>query len=167
MTYQMNASDGLLKSQLSRQLNREGFEYWNSIRGHRAMPRRADFDPFAIPRILHSVLFIEVLRPEIDFLYRVVGSRWAEAFGRNDTGRRMSELPHQRQPSQVWSAARHVVDTGRPLLPDVPYVGRNAAFKEIEVLIMPLSGKTDQVDYLLVTIDFLRFAPGERLPGRN
>jgi hypothetical protein len=141
---------------LNQRVNQNAAEYWNRIRGNRRIPLRQDFDPTDIPRVLPSIIMLEVVRPELDFRYRLMGTRWVDHFGRNDTGRLMSDLEHQRPPSKVWSAAEKVTREAMPLAPDLPYVGKLFGNREIEVLMSPLSREGDMVDFLLVTVDFNR-----------
>jgi hypothetical protein len=139
---------------LKRKINQEACAYWNSIRGSRRIPMRSDFDPAGIRRLLPSVILLDVLRPEFDFRYRLIGTRWVMHFGRDYTGLLMSKIKHQRQPSRVWDAVSKVVQDGMPLSPDLPYVGHLFGGREIEVLISPLSRGGEQVDLLFVTVDF-------------
>lgn len=119
------------------------------------MPARSDMDPLDIPRILPSVMLLDVLSDPQDFRYRLIGTRWVWHFERDDTGRLMSEVPHQNAPSRVWTACRSVVELRRPLSPaNLPYVGRRHGFSAIEALIMPLSRDGETVDMLFVTVDF-------------
>lgn len=144
-----------LRESLKRRVNREACDYWNRIRGERRIPLRRDFDPIDIPRILASIILLDVIGPELDFRYRLMGTRWVAHFGRDDTGRLMSEIEHQKPPSKVWDAVSQVVAEAMPLTPDLPYVGRLFGSREIEVLISPLSKEGDRVDMLLVTVDFI------------
>lgn len=99
---------------LKRKINQEACAYWNSIRGSRRIPMRSDFDPAGIRRLLPSVILLDVLRPEFDFRYRLIGTRWVMHFGRDYTGLLMSKIKHQRQPSRVWDAVSKVVQEGMP-----------------------------------------------------
>ena len=143
-----------LRAGLQCPASRVGFDYWNRIRESRALPLRSKFDPFDIPAILPSVILLQVMRPDIDFLYRIVGSRWVDYFSRDDTRCLMSTIEHQKPPSMIWDANSRVVETRMPLVPDLPYVGARAKYREIECCLMPLSDRGEQVDYIFVTVDF-------------
>lgn len=145
---------GRLRSSLRQKLNQDACDYWASIRRDRLIPLRRDLDPTDIPRLLPSVILIEVIRPGPDFRYRLIGTRWVEHFGRDYTGAMMSELPHQRPPSSVWSAVQAVVDHRMPMSPELPYAGRLFRGRKIEVLILPFSKSGKDVDFLFVTVDF-------------
>jgi hypothetical protein len=140
---------------ICRPVNAAAFRYWNSIRDGRDMPARTDLDPLDIPQLLPSIILLDVLHEPRDFRYRLVGTRWVWHFDRDDTGRLMSDLPHQRAPSRVWDACCAVVAQRRPHLPaDIPYVGKQPGYSAIEPLIMPLSRDGFNVNMLFVTVDF-------------
>lgn len=63
-------------------------EYWNAKRGSRALPPPASFVPGEVRGNLAWVTLIDVLSPEEgEFRYRVVGSRVADYFLRDGTGK--------------------------------------------------------------------------------
>ncbi len=74
---------------------REVFTYWDTLRGSRPMPERADFDPVHIPRHLPGILFIEVEGIDENgigiYRYRVVGTTEVENRGHNPTGKLVRE----------------------------------------------------------------------------
>ena len=142
-------------SQLRHPTNQASLAYWQSQCGDRPMPARADLDPLDIPKLLPQVLLIDVNRTQHDFRYRVVGTRLADYMLADYTGKWMSEIEHQRPPSQVFSACETVVERREPIIGNVPYVGKYADYKTVEALIMPLSSDGETVDMLFVTVDFL------------
>lgn len=74
---------------------RQFYDYWNEIRGDRRMPRRADFDPMAVPRHLPGILLVDVEGLRADgkgrFRYRVAGDLEIAARGFNPTGMRVED----------------------------------------------------------------------------
>jgi hypothetical protein len=76
-----------LNSGLSR--HRDLFAYWNTVRGNRPMPTRADIDPIDIVPILPFVGIVE--RRESGYFWRLVGTAIVENFGRDPTGLRYGE----------------------------------------------------------------------------
>ena len=64
------------------------YRHWDGLCGGRAMPRRPDFDPLALPALLGNLILIDVLgRAPLRFRYRLVGSKLTERIGRDMTGR--------------------------------------------------------------------------------
>jgi hypothetical protein len=70
---------------------RELTAYWQSRRGDRFAPRRADIDPADIRTHMPNLLLLDVL-PGNQYRYRLVGTALAEGPGRNATGRLLSEV---------------------------------------------------------------------------
>ncbi len=141
--------------QLRHPTNQAAFAYWDEIRAGRLMPSRAELNPADIRSILPCVFLLDVASDPLDFRYRLIGTKMASHLNRDLTGSWMSELPHQRPPSRIWSACARVVETREPLSSDTPYVGKHHEFKQTEDLIMPLSADGATVNMLFVTADFL------------
>src|SRR3546814_8165607 len=71
------------------------------------------------------------------------------------TGRRRSEIPHQKPPSRLWENFSTVVETARPLITQVPYIGQHKDFLAAQDLITPLSEDGRTVTMLFNLVDFL------------
>jgi hypothetical protein len=65
--------------------------YWESKRNGRAMPSRADIDPLEMKEHLGWLILADVLANYEDFRFRLVGTRVTDYFGRDITGKRLSE----------------------------------------------------------------------------
>lgn len=75
-------------------LLRELFDYWSELRGAQALPRRAAFDPFALPRLLPFLIVNEVERgPDgrARIRIRLEGQSVADARGWSAKGRYVDE----------------------------------------------------------------------------
>ncbi len=66
--------------------------YWDRKRGARAMPMRADIDPLELRKHMGSLVLVDVLPGMTDFRMRLIGTRIAEAYGRESTGKLLSSL---------------------------------------------------------------------------
>jgi hypothetical protein len=73
-------------------------QYWDRKRGARAMPTRADVDPAELREHLGWLYLIDVLPDLTDFRYRLLGSHMTEAYGRDSTGKTVSELYQESHP---------------------------------------------------------------------
>ncbi len=138
---------------------RDGYDYWNAKRGQRAMPSRADLDPAEIKPLLPHVILMDVLRGTafgpLDFRYRLIGTLVDDHSSGRFTGRLMSEVPHQRPPSRLWSNLEWVTTERRPKVSRVPYAGPHRDFLSVVDIVMPLSRDGGQVDMLFCLIDFV------------
>ena len=65
--------------------------YWERLRGARAMPSRMDITPWDMKAHLPHVLLADVVEGGADFRYRLVGSQLHRYFAGNPTGKLMSE----------------------------------------------------------------------------
>jgi hypothetical protein len=61
------------------------YDYWNALRGDRAMPARADVDPATIPKLLPHIIMYDVAA-EGGYSIRLVGEEVVRFVGRNATG---------------------------------------------------------------------------------
>lgn len=134
----------------------EGCAYWRSKIFDGRLPARSDIDPAEIPRLLPSVVLLDVVREDtLDMRYRLIGTRVAEHCFSDYTGLRFSEIEHQRAPSKLLDSCRLVAETGRPLLANSDYVGPHQGFRRVHDAILPLAEDGRSVDTLLAFVDFL------------
>lgn len=135
---------------------RLGYRYWDSKRAGRRMPARVDIDPAEMVPFLSHVVLMDVLRDPLDFRYRLMGTTVDSHMTRHYTGLRLSEVPHQRSPSAIWTNFETVARDGAPLQTNVPYVGPHKEFLRVQDMIMPLSADGRTVDILFAVVDFVR-----------
>lgn len=132
--------------------------YWQGLRRGRTMPARADLDPAAIPKLLTSVLLVDVLRDPLDFRYRLVGSDIDAISHRNFRGVRFSEILHMRRGNRLWAQYQEVAKTGRPPWSEVPYVGADPFIRRMLHCLMPLGVDGKTVDMIFAVVDIERMA---------
>lgn len=134
----------------------EALAYWESKRAGRRMPARVDIDPSEIRSLLPYVILLDVAHDPLDFRYRLIGTEIEEHLLVRLSGKWMSEIPHQRPPSRIWSNCRAVIEARAPLRSDTPYVGSRRDFVVSRDVLMPLSDDDSDVTMLFVVIDYLR-----------
>jgi hypothetical protein len=127
--------------------------YWLDRRGAAEMPSWVAMNTrlFDVLRP-HSILF-DVEREPLDFRYAEIGSRIVAVSNADNTGRRISELPHQRPPSRVWEHFTGALDARAPVKGALPYVGRSRDIGGAFQIVMPLADDGRTVDRLLVCVD--------------
>ena len=131
------------------------YEYWKLKRGERAMPSRRDMDPAEITKILPHLILLDVRQQPLDFRYRLIGTKMDEHMLGRYTGLWMSQIPHQRPPSRIWSNCRRVALEARPVHGDTPYIGKGKEYLTTEDLLMPLSDDGQTVQMLFITVAFV------------
>ncbi len=133
----------------------QSLAYWESIRGARSAPRRDDFDPTDIPRLLSHVVFLEVVEGGSDFRFRVIGDAVRSASFGNHTGRLVGSLPHIAPEGPLMSTLRTAVTTCSPVRSAVPYEGPRAEINLRDHVVLPLTDEAGAVSHLLLTVDLV------------
>lgn len=125
---------------------------WESWRGKRCMPARADFQPEDLRYLLGNLFLLDVV-PQADGLprlrYRLFGSAVARYRGYDLTGRFLDQHPDASFAAAASQAYAPVLAARRPLWADVN--GRSAAglLFGFEALVLPLSSDGENVDMVL------------------
>ena len=127
--------------------------YWLERRGSAEMPSWAGMNTRLFDTLRpHSILF-EVEHEPLDFRYAEIGSRVVAVSNADNTGRRISELAHQRPPSRVWEHFTGALDARAPVKGALPYVGRSRDIGGAFQIVLPLADDGHTVDRLLVCVD--------------
>lgn len=139
-----------------------GLAYWNSRRGDRAMPTRADLDPADIRRLLPNVVLIDVLHEPLDFCFRLLGTEVDRIVAGNLQGWRFSEIPHMRQGSTLWAQHAAVVAGRQPSICTIDYVGPDRHVgRQIRQLHAPLTdGQGIEVVMIFTILQIERLSGG-------
>ncbi len=175
-------------STVQTEVNPAGFEnpvlarlhaYWNSKRGNRAMPSRADIVPSEIKDYLGWVAILEVFPDLSDFRYRLIGTLVAKYWLHDHTGQTVSEAFAKSGPTAVKGvkamfrkcAREHAILRSHG---EADWIGRG--FEAFECICLPLSDDGVHVNMILHAFVFDRSdvmlareiarANGGRLPTR-
>jgi hypothetical protein len=144
------------------------FDYWNALRGDRPMPRRADVDPVAIPKLLPNIVMYTAL-PEGGYAIRLVGEEVARYAGRNATGEAAGAImPPRAREILVEILDAVVADRSPKFRLGKAHWQPDKGHREFEACFLPLSADDEgSVAIILCGIAFSdwRFpdAPPERL----
>jgi hypothetical protein len=130
---------------------RELYAYWNGRRAGRTMPLRTDIHPADFPHHLPGIVLVDVRWQEtLDFVYRVVGTREAEARGFNPTGKRVVGNWFGSGEERVLNNYRFVATKASYLYDYDPFMTKDGHFLVDESLFLPLSFDGARVDQILV-----------------
>ncbi len=125
------------------------FDYWESKRGQRKMPSRADIDPLDMSFIIGNLILVDVIAgTPLGFRIRLHGTNLTERVGYDLTGKMLAELPQVEFRDLSRLSFTKVSNTGRPLCAVRDRVLDDRALR-YETVILPLSGDDAQVDMLL------------------
>jgi hypothetical protein len=129
--------------------------YWQLKCGTRAMPSRADIDPTELKHFIANMLIVEVVRADNDkrdYIYRLVGTREAEARGYDPTGRRVAESFFGRSRESALHNYDVVAENKVPHFDSVRYTTKDGMQRDDEELFLPLSDDGEIVNRILVYV---------------
>ncbi|MCR9257427.1 MAG: PAS domain-containing protein [Alphaproteobacteria bacterium] len=132
---------------------RETFEYWEKMKGDRALPDSADIDVLRIPRdwLPHLVL-VDVETDPFDLRYRLVGTAIVAWLGFDPTGRTVAESSPFKDSDRVFDNYRTAIETRCPY-----FINRTDLQRDSEehpsarwLLFCPFSSDGETVDRIMV-----------------
>lgn len=129
--------------------------YWESKRGDRTLPSRADLDPpVDLPEHLAHLCLIDVQRQPLRMRYRLVGTGIVQVLGRDSTGKWYHELYPPDVLAQLDEQYRWMISKRRPLRTFGRSVYEDTDFYDFEMLSLPLASDGETVDMVLGKLVF-------------
>lgn len=128
----------------------EVFAYWASLKRGEAPPARGAVHPEGLKRLLPTVSLIDVPRePGADYRVRLAGTGLYSVYGREITGRTLSEV-YNSAAADYWRAElAPVVGQGRPAVGIHNLAWRGASHLSLIWIRLPLSADGKRVDMIL------------------
>jgi len=127
----------------------ELFAYWASLKEGARLPGRRQLDPAPIKRLLPTVSLIDVLHEPLEFRMRLAGTALYGVYGREITGKRLSEI-YNTAATDYWRVELgKVVAEGRPAVGVHSLAWRGASHLSILWLRLPLASDGERVDMIL------------------
>jgi len=127
----------------------ELFAYWASLRQGARLPGRRHLDPAGIKRLLPTVSLIDVSHAPLEFRMRLAGTGLYGVYGREITGKRLSEIYNSSAADYWRSELGNVVAERRPAVGVHNLAWRGASHLSILWLRLPLASDGDEVDMIL------------------
>jgi hypothetical protein len=134
-------------------------DWWESKRGDRAMPARAELDPAELKAILNAFVLIDV-RPaaggdDLAFTYRLAGTEIDDRFGMRITGLTLEQVPFGDAGASIRQQYEAAVREKRPVFCSHNVVVGGERYVEYERLVVPLGGDVPgEVTALAAAVDF-------------
>ena len=142
-------------------------DYWNRLRGARAMPARAELAPKALRRSLRYVHMYDVVEGGQEFRARLVGTAVYPGLDNDQTGKLISEHPDPGVRLRFAVLLRHVVTHRAPARSvSLRQTDRAATDRRTEGLWLPL-GESDSVEQILVQSSLRPLDRPGAEPGTN
>ncbi|MET0273571.1 MAG: PAS domain-containing protein [Phenylobacterium sp.] len=127
----------------------ELFGYWASLRRGASLPGRRDIHPGSFKRLLPTVSLIDVAADPMDFRLRLAGTDLYGVYGREITGRTISEV-YNSAAADYWRVElAKVVRERRPAVGVHNLAWRGASHLSILWLRLPLASNGADVDMIL------------------
>ncbi len=126
------------------------YRYWETKRGSRRLPARADIDPGELRKHLPGMMIVQVVADERRYLYRLVGTREVTARGNDPTGHAVGEDYFGSSRERVFHNYDYVVESRSFLLDNESFVMPDGKIGNEEALFLPLSSDGTDVDQVLV-----------------
>lgn len=133
---------------------RELFYYWDRCRARAAMPRRGDFDPMALPRLLPGIILVDVEGIDGEgvgiYRYRLVGTNEVENRRHDPTGQLLSDGYFGPSLDEAIRAYETVRRSGSFLYEPVHFMAHG--YKDIDEysILLPFSEDGETVNQILV-----------------
>ena len=129
---------------------RQLYEYWDSKRGERAMPSRADLDPVDIRFAIGDVILVDVLdETPPRFRIRLHGTNLSERTNFDLTGKMIDQMPAPEFRELSIRSFRKVLRTRQPLHALAARL-LDGRMQRYEAILMPLSSDGERVDRLIL-----------------
>lgn len=126
--------------------------YWDLKRGARPMPTRAAIDPLDLKTHLGSLILAEILPDGSDIRWRLIGSHVVEAYGRDSTGKLLSDIRDDMDPDYrrfLAASYRRVVDEAVIVRGGGPLTVVGRAWRRFDALSLPLDAGDGTVGMVL------------------
>ncbi|HTV88767.1 MAG TPA: PAS domain-containing protein [Stellaceae bacterium] len=138
-------------------LLRRLYEYWRGLCGARPMPRRAEVDPTAIPKLLPYIVMYTRVQPRV-YTIRLVGEEVVNFAGRNATGEPAGAI----MPPRAAAILNEILDAVASEKTPKFRAGKahwqpNKSYRDFEACFLPLSDDGESVDIILCGITFSDF----------
>jgi hypothetical protein len=136
------------------------FAYWNSKRGTRRMPSRADLDPVELRSLVNNIRLFDVVQPDVAafgprYRVRLVGRDIVAFDGRNTAGKWIGEGRPPDIAAQVNEVLTSIVTGGAPRFRAGPvYWSRDKSYRRFESCFLPLSPDNNRVNMILNAVSF-------------
>jgi hypothetical protein len=130
-------------------------EYWNSKRGGRSMPSRADMDPpLELRGLASNIILYDVLGPA-QYRVRLVGQAIVEFSGYDATGRPAAASMSPRAAEITIEILDSVASRRAPRFrAGLVHWHRNKSYRKFEACFLPLSRDDNTVDIILGGVTF-------------
>jgi len=137
------------------------FRHWDTLRCGDKLPAKAKLDPVEIgPNVLPNLVLLEVeSREPLELRYRLVGTAVCTLYGRDFTGRMLSEMNLHGLHEIVHSAYQRSVDAEEPVFFRGGFALADGRIRQTGRLALPMTGADGEVGYILSAVGVVLVTP--------
>ncbi len=129
--------------------------YWESKRGGRMMPSRADIDPVELRGLVNHVMLYDVVEPGRLYPIRLVGQAIVDFVGVNNAGKLPQDtLPPAAARRMIEILTNVVIRRAPRFRAGYAHWHRDKSFRKFEACFLPLSPDDRTVDKILSGVTF-------------
>ena len=136
-------------------MSRRLWEYWNTLRGGRRLPSRAEFTVETVADLGQYGVTLELVNQENRPVFRFVGKALTEECGQDLTGRSLADAPAHSVLAWVVKNYADVAEQKAPIGFEDESVDGNASTK-LRGILLPFSENGEQVDFIVGAVTFKR-----------
>ncbi len=124
-------------------------EYWERLRGDQPLPLASALSPFELKPALGHIVLIDVLEDGWNGRFRVYGTKVAETYGRDMTGRLLSDIDGGNYVSIFFRALYRAAWLRKASYYSHHFPPAHVAVESWQRLALPLAGEDGQVSRFL------------------
>ncbi|HYM03351.1 MAG TPA: PAS domain-containing protein [Stellaceae bacterium] len=133
------------------------YAWWQTKRGARPMPCRADFDPSEFKKLLPNIFMYDVGPTPGAFSVRLIGERLREFIGQNVRGKPAGSTFDRDAASALIRILQLTVERRAPVFrTGSAYFSRDKRYKKFESCLLPLSADGETVSVILGAVQVTR-----------
>ncbi|MEQ8586434.1 MAG: PAS domain-containing protein [Thalassobaculaceae bacterium] len=143
---------------------REIHAYWESKRGDRRMPARADLDPLDFPALLPNVILMDVMPADGRLKVRLVGTLVVQMFGGDYTGMYLDEIDFGEMRQKILDDYGAAAKEAKAIFTDHRFRKLGGHTFDIERVVLPLSDDGEHATMLMALLDFTQREERSEMP---
>ncbi len=128
---------------------RDFAELWHSLRGGRPVPSRRDFEPTEAKIFLPHLFLLDVVRPEMRFRGRLVGTMIVQSIGFDYTGKYLDEVISEPYNTQLHADLAEVAETGVLHYRIKKMEWNDRSFNTYHRLYLPMTVDTERIEIVV------------------
>ncbi len=127
---------------------------WQTWRGVRAFPTRADIDPLNLRYILGNLSLVDALRDPLRFFFRIQGTASVDRTGFDLTGKTLDVMPNDTLRNIMHTNLIRALESRAPLLVFHESLSMYKVYGHLEVLVVPFSDDQSIIDMLVIATHY-------------